>query len=139
MTLGPPRPIGPAVLLERLRKVSDDPLLRSLPSRPIVDPLRPVAFRLARHIKLGDHLRHCLVEEAPASPEDDAGLDDTMLVTHQEWEQRLCQANFRREEQQQERAMVAEEAEVEHSTGIFGTIRSWASGLWTAVKRTIWG
>ena len=65
---------------------------------------------------------------------DDDHLDDATFLTHQDWEQRIEEAESRRKERQQ---LVQHEEE--HSTGLFDTVKSWATGLWKKVKETFWG
>lgn len=55
--------------------------------------------------------------------------DDAEFVSHQDWQQRIEEVQLRRKEQQPQ--VLSEE---QHSTGIFGILAAFATGLWRRVK-----
>lgn len=102
---------------------------------------QPQAFRLARRTDWAKLRREVLQEEFVACRQDfgrhvdeeDSG--DATFLTHQDWEQRLAGTPSRRQEQLQ--PVQAEEEE--HSTGIVGTIKTWATRVFRKVKMALWG
>lgn len=130
---GIPKPTSSRVPLERrLRKI--DLLAEEEEGVPL--PTRqPQAFRLARPTDWVKLKREVLgQEEFVAERHDLDGLqvddDDhgATFVSHSEWERRLAAAQSRRQTEQEE-----------HSTGILGTIKGWATSLWGKVKMALWG
>lgn len=117
-------------------------LMDSIVSRDANQGMKPTAFRKARRgPKFSEYLRNIRDEDdsfvalrQDFAPEVDDHLDDATFLTHQDWEQRIAEAASRRKEQTQ--AVQPDEA---HSTGIIGTLKGWATGLWKKVKETLWG
>ena len=66
---------------------------------------------------------------------DEEVSSQATFLTHQDWERRLAGTPLRRQEQQQP-VQVEEE---EHSTGIIGTIKTWATRVFHKVKMALWG
>ena len=100
------------------------------------------AFRLARRTDWAKLRRDVLQEEDSVACRQDFGhhvdeedSGDATFLTHQDWEQRLAGTPSRRQEQQQ--PVQAEEEE--HSTGIVGTIKTWATRVFRKVKMALWG
>lgn len=61
---------------------------------------------------------------------------DADIINYAEWDRRFELAKTRRQERQQQ---TVPEPETEHSTGVFETIKSWASNAWAWVKGRVWG
>lgn len=134
---GIPKPSTSRAPVERPRQLRKIDILAFEEEGVPLPPLEPQPFRLARPTDWAELTQEVSEKEEVVAAREDFGAraDDATFISHREWEDRLAAAAKRRQQQQQ----PVETEQEEHSTGILGSIKVWASAAWRKVKMALWG